>query len=115
MSVAKDCDIITAGQSIITINCDNTEPPNLYYTLTSTKTKLPNDLSNLTNSISVMSLETLESQLQTVTANSGAQRYNMNRPNGLLNNYRFALTGKVWAVIRNYFPELLPKICTRGK
>lgn len=115
MSVAKDCDIITPGQSIITINCDNTETPALYYTLTSTKNKLPNDVSNLTNSVSVVSLETLESQLQTVTANSWAQRNEVNLPNTLLNNYRFALTGKVWAVIRNYYPELLPRICTRGK
>lgn len=91
------------------------EPPALYYTLTSTKNKLPNDVSNLTNSVSVVSLETLESQLQTATANSLAQRNEVNRPNTLLNNYRFALTGKVWAVIRNYYPELLPRICTRGE
>lgn len=115
LSVAKDCDIVTSGQSVITINCDNTEPPNLYYTLTSTKNKLPSDMSNLTNSVSVMSLETLESQLQTVTASSWAQRTEVNRPNNLLNNYRFALTGKVWAVIRNHYPELLPRICTRGE
>jgi cation-transporting P-type ATPase 13A2 len=30
------------------------------------------------------------------------------------NNYRFALVGKTWAVLKDYFPELLPKICTRG-
>lgn len=100
---------------MITINCDNAEPPNLYYTLTSTKNKLPNDMSNLTNSVSVMSLETLESQLQTATVNSCPQRTDISRPNSLLNNYRFALTGRVWAVIRNYYPDLLPRICTRGK
>lgn len=117
LSVAKDCDIVTPRQSIITVNCDNKEPPNLFYTLTNTKNKLPNDLSNLTKSVSVVSLETLESQLQTVTASSWGrgQRNEINRPNGLLNNYRFALTGRVWAVIRDYYPELVPRICTRGK
>lgn len=115
MSVAKDCDIITHGQSVIIINCDNSEPPNVYYSLTNTKSKLSNDVSNLTNSVSIMSLETLESQLQTVTASSWTQRPEVNRPNSLLNNYRFALTGKVWAVIRDYYPELIPRICTRGE
>lgn len=30
------------------------------------------------------------------------------------NNYRFAMTGKTWTVIRDYFPELLPRFVTRG-
>lgn len=29
-------------------------------------------------------------------------------------NYRFAMTGKTWTAIRDYFPELLPKFVTRG-
>lgn len=30
------------------------------------------------------------------------------------NNYRFAMTGKTWSVIRDHFPELLPTFVTRG-
>ncbi|KAG5867045.1 hypothetical protein JTB14_022162 [Gonioctena quinquepunctata] len=112
ISVAKDCDIVTPGQTIISINCDDNEPPNLYYTLTSTKNALPTDVSILTNSASAVSLETVESQVQTIT-NSLAQT-GSKRPSVMLNNYRFAMTGKVWAVIREYYSDLLPRICSRG-
>lgn len=30
------------------------------------------------------------------------------------NNYRFAMIGKTWGIIRDHFPELLPKFVTRG-
>lgn len=30
------------------------------------------------------------------------------------NKYVFALTGKTWALIRQYYPELIPKVVTRG-
>ncbi|XP_044741130.1 polyamine-transporting ATPase 13A3 isoform X2 [Chrysoperla carnea] len=29
-------------------------------------------------------------------------------------NYRFAMTGKSWSVARRYFPDLIPRIATRG-
>jgi len=29
-------------------------------------------------------------------------------------NFKLVLTGKTWAIIRDSFPELLPRICTRG-
>ena len=29
-------------------------------------------------------------------------------------NFKLVLTGKTWAVIRDSFPELLARICTRG-
>lgn len=28
--------------------------------------------------------------------------------------YVFALTGKTWALIKQYYPELIPKVVTRG-
>jgi cation-transporting ATPase 13A3/4/5 len=28
--------------------------------------------------------------------------------------FKLALTGKTWAVIRDSFPELIPRICTKG-
>lgn len=30
------------------------------------------------------------------------------------NRYRFAMDGKTWAIVREYFPDLLPKFATRG-
>lgn len=30
------------------------------------------------------------------------------------NKYVFALTGKTWALLKQYYPELIPKIVTRG-
>lgn len=30
------------------------------------------------------------------------------------NRYRFAMDGKTWAIVREYFPDLLPKFVTRG-
>ncbi|XP_018576718.1 probable cation-transporting ATPase 13A3 [Anoplophora glabripennis] len=114
LSVAKDCDIVTPCQSIITVNVDNSHPPNLYYTLTNTKSKqLPTDLSVLTNSASVMSLDTIESQVQTIT-NSSMVKADPKRPSLMFNNYRFAMTGRVWGVVKEYYPELLPRLCTRG-
>ncbi|XP_057652455.1 polyamine-transporting ATPase 13A3-like isoform X1 [Diorhabda carinulata] len=112
LSVAKDCEIVPPGQSIITINCDSNHPPNLFYTLTSTKVKLPTDLSTLSYSTSIMSLDTMESQLQTITNSTVVT--GSKRPSVMLNNYRFAMTGKVWSVIREHYPELIPRICTRG-
>ncbi|XP_055377256.1 polyamine-transporting ATPase 13A3 [Condylostylus longicornis] len=32
----------------------------------------------------------------------------------LLNNYRFAMVGKTWAIVREHFPDLLSKFVTRG-
>ncbi|KAL1489432.1 hypothetical protein ABEB36_014327 [Hypothenemus hampei] len=115
ISVAKDCDIVLPYQSVITVSSDNLNPPNLYYTLTNTKdrSKAFKDTSVISNSISVGSLETLETQLQSnsvVTDNGNG----LTRPQDLLNNYRFAMTGKTWRVIKDFYPELLSRICTRG-
>lgn len=37
VSVAKECGIITPGQSVITVNVDSNPTPQIYYTLTNTK------------------------------------------------------------------------------
>lgn len=125
LSVAKDCDIITSGQSVITVNTDSNTPPQLYFTLNSnnnTKNKLPNDLSLiLSNSASIVSMETLESATITTTNNTsslhqdgGVEVAMPSRPQNLFNNYRFAMTGKVWDVVREYYGELIPRLVTRG-
>lgn len=106
LSVAKDCDIITHGQSVITANVDANN--SLYFTLTNTKNKIPNDLSVLSNSASIVSMETLESA--TITTNNTHEV----RPVNLFNNYRFAMTGKVWSVVRENYADLIPRLVTRG-
>lgn len=32
----------------------------------------------------------------------------------LSNNYKFALTGDSWQLLRTHYDDLLPKICTKG-
>lgn len=110
LSVARECEIVTRGQSVITVNADGSTPPQLYYTLTNSKADV-NELSLLSNSASIVSLETLESQ--TVTNNT-VHDVEKGRPQCLFNNYRFAITGKVWSVIREYHSQLIPRLVTRG-
>ncbi|KAK4878700.1 hypothetical protein RN001_011206 [Aquatica leii] len=114
LSVARDCGIITSGQSVISVNADNASPPQLYYTLASTKRKssVMNDYSLMSNSASIQSLDTVESQ--TITGNLNHNDIDMFKPKTLFNNYRFGLSGKVWGVIRDHYPELIPKLITRG-
>lgn len=114
ISVAKDCGLVTPRQSIICVNCDNSAPPQLYYTLTSTKTKslLNNDLSLLSNSASIQSLDTVESQ--TITVDNGNVGPAKLKPQTLFNNYRFAMNGKVWGVLKEHYPELIGRFVTRG-
>lgn len=143
LSVARDCDMIPKGQSVITVNSrphpileDQFE---LFYNLTGTTGKqhisasiaqTPNgvggDYALMTNSNSVASLETID----TFTHNTQSRDveggycekpldFDHDDPLHLVpelasNNYRFAMTGKTWGLIRDEFPELLPKFVTRG-
>lgn len=143
LSVARDCDMIPKGQSVITVNArphpileDQYE---LYYNLTGTTGKqhitasiahTPNgvggDYALMTNSNSVASLETIDTfthNTQTRDVEGGFCEkpldFDHDDPLHLVpelasNNYRFAMTGKTWAVIRDDFAELLPKFVTRG-
>lgn len=107
LSVAKKCDMITPGQSVITVNADNNVPANLYYTLTETKGNVTKDVSILSNSITI-SMETEETVINSNSKDfkkAAKQNYN---------NYRFAMTGKTWAALKEYHPELLQKIVARG-
>lgn len=115
LSVARDCDIIQPGQSVITVNCDSSSPPQLYYTLNTLKTKVPlnnTNLSLLSNSASIQSLDTVESQ--TITGNTNHKDVERCVPKSLFNNYRFAMSGKVWGVIKDNYPEMMAKFATRG-
>lgn len=85
----------------------------------------------MTNSNSIASLETVDTCTQTTQitqrdlelgndtkAHNQYEGYddenNYMVPESPNNNYRFAMTGKTWDVIRDNFPEILPKFVTRG-
>lgn len=99
------------------------------------------DYMQMTNSNSIASLETVDTCTQTTqishhdmemggdTNDAKARRIhndeddddddedcveNFMAPELPNTNYRFAMTGKTWTVIRDYFPELLPEFVTRG-
>lgn len=144
VSVARDCGILTQGQSVITVNSfasiDPSLPPQLYFSLTSTKTVAAHSLSRadtkladvsvMTNSLSVRSGDTFDTQVVVTMVEEleERERYNggkkmngemvkieFDRPESLLyNNYRFAITGKVWAIVKEHYPDLIPRLVTRG-
>ncbi|KAG4079737.1 hypothetical protein HA402_014868 [Bradysia odoriphaga] len=169
LSVARDCDMITKGQSVIIVNTrpHPTEPGayELFYNLNGTSgrpvmmplvtnmgdgdlgdgaanmgchssiAQTPNGYGGeyclMTNSNSVASLE-IDTCTQTTNVTQrdveGGYRikekadnddYDDEDPLKLVpelpsNNYRFAMIGKTWGIIRDHFPELLPKFVTRG-
>lgn len=110
ISVGRDCDMLRPNESVISINCDNSTPPKLYYTLNNLKPKnTPRDVSVMSNSASIVSLDTMETQIQST------MKYGDSIKPAINNNYRFALTGKVWEAIREYHSDdLLARVLTRG-
>ncbi|XP_054268548.1 polyamine-transporting ATPase 13A3 [Macrosteles quadrilineatus] len=140
LSVARDCGIIPPGRRVITVNstaAHNGSPPQLYYMQTQHNITSPTDTihtifneSQMTGTFSMMSIDTLE---------SGTVTLNNNIPNGSahnsvmtdlempvdnnicgpedtasITNYSLAMTGATWSVIRTHYPELVPRIATRG-
>ncbi|KRT80005.1 hydrolase, partial [Oryctes borbonicus] len=114
LSVARDCGIVAQGQSVIAVNCDleTNSVPKLYFTMTTAKGSnlINKDLSLLSNSASIASLDTIESQVITNNVQNDVQ----NHPQSFYNNYRFAVTGKAWSAVRDHYPELVPRLVTRG-
>lgn len=130
LSVAKDCGIVTQKQSIITVK---TRPnPNvfgayeIFYNLSGGENprsnncaQTPNSIgevcSLMTNSNSIASIETTDTWTHH-DVEAGIKDYGIKDvcTNSSYNNYRFALVGKTWAVLRDHFPELIPNIVARG-
>lgn len=144
LSVARDCEMITKGQSVITVN---TRPHptiegehEIYYNLSGTAgrqnihvAQTPNgvgaDYALMTNSNSVASFETIDTCTHTTQiTNRDVEGGYCEKPIDFdddddplrlvpelaSNNYRFAMIGKTWSIIRDDYPELLAKIVTRG-
>ncbi|XP_006611115.1 probable cation-transporting ATPase 13A3 isoform X3 [Apis dorsata] len=104
LSVARDCDIVKPGTPVIAVSAtqQNQMKPQIYFTKSNSEPSTTHaDLSEMTDLNSVASLETIESGFGNNLQHSQ-------------NKYVFALTGKTWALVRQYYPELIPKLVTRG-
>ncbi|XP_014218278.1 probable cation-transporting ATPase 13A3 isoform X2 [Copidosoma floridanum] len=133
LSVARDCDIVKPGVPVIAVTAvtqQNQTQPSIYYTRSESQGSQSNsspiiagpegDFSEITDINSIVSLETIESGFANHRTDSGLNYLSDNiQRNGKgkgvkKNDYVFALTGKTWALIKQYYPELIPNIVTRG-
>ncbi|KAI5749947.1 hypothetical protein M8J76_011676 [Diaphorina citri] len=130
VSVARDCEMVPTGQKVITVHGIHQPPaqPHIFYTLADTPQPLSGN--NVTSGNEIRSeftfsgvgggevtspsdLSYAESGLgPTSTVDTPLDCYNA-IPLGT-NNYCLAMTGKTWTIIRTHFPELVPRIVTRG-
>ncbi|XP_069675902.1 polyamine-transporting ATPase 13A3-like isoform X2 [Periplaneta americana] len=117
LSVARDCGIIPLGQRVVVahgLSGHSGQPAQLLYTNANNNIPPPpvmNCTGDLQNSGSVISFETMESgtlspTTSTITEDDSAATTN--------NSYCFAMTGKTWTIAKTHFPEVIPKLVTRG-
>ncbi|XP_062562628.1 polyamine-transporting ATPase 13A3 [Armigeres subalbatus] len=142
-SVAHDCGMIMPGQSLVTLTAhvdkhnpnkhflsyDITGQPQLTQSDIINDNKVSSDKRNgnyamMTQSNSVSSCETVD----TCTISTQLSGFDKDEhriaiegenekgiPDGIQGgSFRFALTGKTWAIVKEHFPEILPTIITFG-
>ncbi|XP_020286943.1 probable cation-transporting ATPase 13A3 isoform X2 [Pseudomyrmex gracilis] len=122
LSVARDCDIVKPGTPVIAVSAIslyNQMKPQIYFTKSDSQPSpaSPNgqaDLSEMTDLNSVVSLETVESGSFGNTKLENDINYLSDDVQYSKNKYAFALTGKTWALIKQFYPELISKVVTRG-
>ncbi|KYN32967.1 putative cation-transporting ATPase 13A3 [Trachymyrmex septentrionalis] len=121
LSVARDCDIVKPGTPVIAVstNQQNQMKPQIYFTKSDSQPSptSPNsqpDLSEISDLNSVVSLDTVESGSFGNTKLENDINYLSDDVQYSKNKYAFALTGKTWALMKQYYPELIPKVVTRG-
>ncbi|XP_033335964.2 polyamine-transporting ATPase anne boleyn isoform X1 [Megalopta genalis] len=112
LSVARDCDIVKPGVPVIAVSAtqqsQQTKPQIYFMNSNSQPTPVtPKGHGNFTDLNSVASLETVESGF-----NDG--NYLSDDLHRSKNQYVFSLTGKTWALVKQYYPDLIPKLVTRG-
>lgn len=121
LSVARDCDMVKPGTPVVVVAAitqQNQIKPHIYFTKSNSQVSPMSpvgqgDFSEMTDLNSVVSLETVESGF----GNNGLENdsnYLSDNLQRSRNNYVFALTGKTWALVKQYYPELIPKLATRG-
>ncbi|XP_066597773.1 polyamine-transporting ATPase 13A3 isoform X2 [Prorops nasuta] len=129
LSVARDCDIVKPGTPVIAVAAitqQNQIKPQIYFTKSNSQSSPlspisspispigHNDLSELTELNSVVSLETIESGSFTNNRLENDVNYLSDKLHHSRNKYVFALTGKTWSLVKQYYPELIPRLTTRG-
>ncbi|XP_014295273.1 polyamine-transporting ATPase 13A3 isoform X2 [Microplitis demolitor] len=91
VSVARECKILAKDETVIGVTVvpppsDEKILPKIFYNVQGKPAKIINNK---------LSLDIIERGMDVI-------------------NYRFALTGQTWQLLREYYPELVPKICVRG-
>nr|XP_050858896.1 polyamine-transporting ATPase 13A3 isoform X2 [Vespula vulgaris] len=122
LSVARDCDIVKPGTPVIVVAAitqQNQIKPQIYFTKSNSQVSPispagQGDFSEMTDLNSVVSLETVESGSFGNNVLENDVNYLSDNMQRTRNNYVFALTGKTWALVKQYYPELIPKLATRG-
>ncbi|XP_012276995.1 probable cation-transporting ATPase 13A3 isoform X2 [Orussus abietinus] len=121
LSVARDCGIIKPNVTVIAVAAttqQNQLKPQLYFTKSNSQ-QIPTspakqaDISEMTDVNSVASLETIESGSFTNKMEND-DNYLSDDVHHVNSKYVFSLTGKTWAMIKQHYPELIPKLATRG-
>nr|XP_034192113.1 probable cation-transporting ATPase 13A3 isoform X2 [Osmia lignaria] len=121
LSVARDCDIVKPGTPVIAVSAtqQNQVKPQIYFTKSNSQPSPISpmghgDLSEMTDLNSIASLDTVESGSFGNNQFENDVNYLSDDLQHSKNKYVFALTGKTWALIKHYYPELIPKLVTRG-
>ncbi|XP_033366178.1 probable cation-transporting ATPase 13A3 [Bombus vosnesenskii] len=94
VSVAKECGILSPQESVIDVTVvmeENKSQPEIYFNAQEMSSKL-----NLHNKkLNILELKDIERNIGNT-------------------NYRFALTGQSWQLLREHYPDIIAKICVRG-
>ncbi|XP_050526454.1 polyamine-transporting ATPase 13A3-like [Daktulosphaira vitifoliae] len=93
VSVAKECGIVPPSKTIVDVTADERDEqnPKIYYTASGITLPLRSSL--ILNKLNGCDIES---------------------EGRIIGDYSFALTGRTWAIIRDKFPDLLPKILVKG-
>ncbi|XP_026671693.1 probable cation-transporting ATPase 13A3 isoform X2 [Ceratina calcarata] len=94
VSVAKECGILSQQEIVIDVTVvteENNSQPKIYFNLQEMSSKL----NFQKNRFALRELKDVERSVGTT-------------------NYRFALTGQSWQLLREHYSDLVPKICVRG-
>lgn len=94
VSVAKECKILSRDETVIGVTVvpgNQKTPQKIYFNIQGGPTKP----SPIKGKLITSSLDVIERGVETM-------------------NYRFALTGQTWQLLREHYPDLISKICVRG-
>ncbi|KAL5289522.1 hypothetical protein ACFFRR_009558 [Megaselia abdita] len=95
VSVARDCGILCRSENVITVT---TRQKEIFYTTTPSTDQLG-------------SFSSLDTCLTTTESYKGLES---GLDGAIGPKYKFAVEGKTWQVIRDIYPDILPKIVARG-